>query len=75
MANARKHAERSKYSSHSNNGAFKEFEFRANTLKAIKEQKKEKLSLIQAAKNMFHRTTNKQLTVGKERTILELGIR
>ena len=35
MANARKHAERSKYSSHNNNGVFKEFEFRANTLKVI----------------------------------------
>ena len=59
MANARKHVERSKYSSHNNNGVFKEFEFRANTLKAIKEQRKEKVSLIQLAKNMFHRTTNK----------------
>ena len=59
MANARKHEERSKYSSHNNNGVFKEFEFRANTLKAIKEQKKEKFSPIQLAKNMFHRTTNK----------------
>lgn len=59
MANARKHAERSKYSAHSNNGVFKDFELRANTLKAIKKQKKEKISLIQAAKNMFHRTTNK----------------
>ena len=59
MANKRKHAERSKYSSHSNNGVFKEFEFRANKLKGIKEQKKEKFSLIQATKKLFNRTTNK----------------
>ena len=59
MANARKHAERSKYSSHNNNVVFKEFEFRANTLKEIKEKRKEKVSLIQLAKNMFRRTTNK----------------
>ena len=35
----------------------------------------QKVIQIQLAKNMFHRTTNKQLTVWKERTILELGTR
>jgi len=59
MSNKRKHAERSKYSSHSRTGVFKDFEIRANTLKEIKEQRKEKFSLIQAAKKLFHRTTNK----------------
>lgn len=59
MANARKHAERSKYSAHNKTGVFKDFEVRANILKEIKKQKKEKFSLIQAAKKLFHRTTNK----------------
>jgi len=59
MSNKRKHAERSKYSAHNKIGVFKDFEVRANTLKAIKEQKKEKPSLIQATKKLFNRTTNK----------------
>ena len=59
MANARKHAERSKYSSRNNNGIFKDFEFRANVLQGIKKLEKGEVSLTQLSKNMFHRTANK----------------
>ena len=60
MSNKRKHAERSKYSSHKNNGVFKAFEIKANIKKQSNMQKNEKLKFFGAIKEkLFHRTTKK----------------